>query len=115
MSTLVPITKEIFNAFLGGRGNMHEFVLPDAIVDEAIAPMVKAIEREYGIDAWFKNIGLVTIPLTDIEKARIRKIMHNAGYRAYISNEDMVCGQQHIEYCEMNLVRFDLAEFVSKN
>ena len=89
-------------------------MLPGAIIEKAIAPMVESIEKEYGIDAWFKNIGLITIPISDEEKYRIRTIMRSAGYRAYISNEEMQCGPHYIEYCEINLIRFDIGKFVSE-
>lgn len=114
MGDTVIMTKELFNSFFRGCGGRHLFVAHEEITFMRLEEKVQMVEHEYGINAWQKNVCLVTTPVTNEERALFRSVARALGYQAYISNEDASCASLVVEFCEIILIRIDVAHHVSR-
>ena len=114
MSESKVVTPDLFKLCMAGCGNRHFFISHKEIIGGLLEEKVGCAEKEYGINAWHRNIGVITTPVTKDEMARFRAILRTAGYRAYISNEESEYGSAMsgvtLEFCEIVLVRVDVAE-----
>lgn len=117
MSESTVVTPDLFKLCMAGCGNHHFFISHKEIIEGFLEKKVEGAERDYGINAWHRNIGAITTPVSKDDVVRFRAIARRAGYRAYISNEELLYGGGTscvtIEFCEIVLVRVDVAQCVT--
>ncbi len=104
----LEITEQLFEKFLVGRKGLHVFIQHDDIVDNYFQEKIRIAEHRHGFSAWQRNVGIVTTPVNIVTKRRIRAVAKDAGYLAYISNEEIFSGADVVEYCEILLTRVDV-------
>lgn len=107
------VTEDIFRVFLRGCGGRHVFCTHEQILKgESLEKEIQMAEGDYGINAWHKNIGIVTLPATEDEVDRFDAVLREMGYHAIIHNREQPLGTSHtFQFCELILMRIDVPLF----
>ena len=102
------VNEQIFVSVLRGSGGRHVYSTYAELTANSPEEKIKEGERDFGISAWQKDIGIVTPPLLTKEAMFLKVLFREAGYHVCIKNEEDSYGVVLLRYTLISVVRQDV-------